>query len=160
VVIPWLLIYGKWVTNMSREISSYEKEVIKRIEEIRTQEGITQESFAELMDISIGQYKRFTNYEARVSVEALHNLAVNFPLDIDYILFGRHKGKYTVINALVCEELDEKAKYFDEMAAYFRDKHKIRLQEMTRRNERAKSKKPRVDYVTDKGDVIETDTKK
>jgi len=142
---------------MSREISNYEKDVIKRIEEIRERDGITQEAIAELMGLSLAQYKRFTCYEARVSVEAIHNLAMSYPLDTDYVIFGKHKGKYTLINSLVSESWDEKAKYFDELASYFRDRQKIVMQEQARRNTRAKGKKPRVDYTTQNGDLIETD---
>jgi len=144
---------------MSREISNYEKDVIKRIEEIREREGLTQEAIAELMDLSLAQYKRFTCYEARVSVEAIHNLAMKYPLDSDYVIFGKHKGKYTVINSLVSESWEEKAKYFDELASFFRDRQRLMMQEQARRNTRAKGKKARVDYTTPNGDLIETDNK-
>lgn len=144
---------------MSREISSYERDVIKRLEEIRQLDNITQESFAELMGISMAQYKRYTYYEARVSLEAIYNLANEYPVDLDYIIFGKHKSKFTVINAMVSEDLEEKAVYFDEMASYFRELKKIRIKEQTRRNERAKGKKPKVDYMTKSGDIIETDNK-
>lgn len=160
MVNPWLLICSEWVTKMSREISNYERDVIKRIEEIRERDGVTQESFAELMQISIAQYKRCAYFEARVSLEAIYNLANAYPVDVDYIIFGKHKGKYTIINSMVSESWEEKAKYFDELAAYFRERNKIAMKEQTRRNERAKGKKPKVDYVTKEGDVIETDNKK
>lgn len=144
---------------MGRAISDYEKGVMARIEEIRTLEAITMEGMADLMEISLDQYKRFAKYSARITIESIYKFAKNYPVDIDYIIFGeKRQGGYTFINAMTHETFESRANMYMELARYY--KKRQHLYDKSKGGSGTPITDDGVDFEIDENTIIETNNKK
>lgn len=122
-----------------KKIVAYDKQLAKRLEDIRKQNKFTQEKMAEYMDVSLGQYKRYIYCESKIPAEKLVVLIEKLHLDPDYVLFGRTTSRYDFIRFV------ENASYGD-LAELF-----MELSSMYSKKERANG----IDYVTKDGNLIE-----
>ncbi len=64
------------------------KEVGKRLREMRCKMNLTQEKFAELLDISTQLYKKMESGENNISISTLKKMKKKFNFSADYLLFG------------------------------------------------------------------------
>jgi len=75
----------------SIEKDNQKKEIAARIREIRINGNLTQEQFAELLDLSLSAYKKLESGENQISIETLRRLKQQLKVSSDYILFGESK---------------------------------------------------------------------
>ena len=108
-----------------------------RLREIRLNMGVSQEKFAEYLDISLSAYKKIESAENGISVRILRILKEQFNISSDYLLYGDYKGFNDVITLIDnCTE-EDKMKIFLMLEHYFvHDKNKIFI----KKNERRKIK--------------------
>ena len=143
---------------MSRIITPYEKEVMARIDEIRTNQGFTEEDFAEYLGFSLETYKRCSLKKQRVPLDLVHAVMQKYPGDKDYILFGKKGQNFKFINTFVSGTDEERAQVFDELAEFYRAKQQMKNLNKDRRRRKAIEKND-VDYKTDEA-LIETPRRK
>ena len=139
---------------MSKPISKYEKEVMDRIDQIRTNLGYSMEEFSEYLGIDLETYKRSKYKQIRVDLDFLHAVVTKYPADLENLLFGKTGPNYKMINTFISGTDEERAQVFDEMARYFRSKKDIKEMNKDRLRRKAQEKYD-VDYKTDEG-LIET----
>ncbi|MBR6769914.1 MAG: helix-turn-helix domain-containing protein [Lachnospiraceae bacterium] len=63
-----------------------------RLRQIRENAGLTQECFAEIMDISLSAYKKVESGENQISISCLKNLHKKMNVSSDFVLFGENQG--------------------------------------------------------------------
>ena len=142
LVVIMLTVKGD---HMGKELEKYDGELAKRLENIRKQHHITQEEMAHRMGVSVGQYKRYIYLKSRVPAGKLATLIDNLALDVNYVLYGRITSSYDFVNFM-------KTATYAEMAEMY-----LAISQMYKKKEKAME---RVDYVTNKGTVIETKRKR
>lgn len=85
VAIPYnYFMLGKGVTMVD---SWSKKEVAKRLKEMRYDLDMTQESFAEMIDISIQTYKNMERGQGNISINTLKKMKRKLNFSTDYLLF-------------------------------------------------------------------------
>ena len=97
-----------------------------RLREIRLNMGVSQETFAEYLDISLSAYKKIEGAENGISVNILKKLHEKFNVSSDYLLHGEYKELENTMQLLDnCTE-EDKMKVFLRLEHYFiHDKKKI-----------------------------------
>lgn len=84
------------------------KEVGKRLRDIRSQLNLTQEQFAEKLDISTQLYKKMETGENNISLNTLNKMKNKLEFSTDYLLFGERDTLVDVWNkALTLESIDK-----------------------------------------------------
>lgn len=84
------------------------KEVGKRLRDIRCKLNMTQERFAEMLDISTQLYKKMEGGENGISVNTLKKMKNKLNFSIDYLLFGERDTLAEVWNkALTLREMEK-----------------------------------------------------
>lgn len=84
------------------------KEVGKRLRVIRNQLNLTQEQFAEKLDISTQLYKKMETGENNISLNTLNKMKNKLEFSTDYLLFGERDTLVDVWNkALTLESIDK-----------------------------------------------------
>lgn len=74
------------------------REVGKRLKEMRKRLNLTQERFAEMLDISTQLYKKMENGENNVSISTLKKMKEKLNFSTDYLLFGETEALAEVWN--------------------------------------------------------------
>lgn len=96
------------------------KEVGKRLRDLRCKMGMTQEQFAEKLDISTQLYKKMEIGENNISLNTLNKMKNKLNFSADYLLFGERDTLVEVWNkALTLESMDKQlllAKLFCEVS--------------------------------------------
>ena len=64
----------------------------ERIRQIRKQLGLTQEAFAEQLDISYSAYKKLESGENIPSIDTLYKFKQKFQISADYLLFDERNS--------------------------------------------------------------------
>lgn len=64
--------------------------VSKRLKNIRNNLDLTQEQFAELLDISIQTYKNMESEKGRISMNILRKMKSKLDFSVDYLLFDEN----------------------------------------------------------------------
>ena len=64
------------------------KEVGKRLRDMRCKINLTQEKFAEMLDVSTQLYKKMESGENNISISTLKKMKRKFNFSTDYLLFG------------------------------------------------------------------------
>lgn len=83
-------------------------EVAKRLREVRTNLGITQQKFAEILDISLSAYKKMESAENCISINSFRILKKELGVSVDYILFGEQPDLAGLWKKIVnCTEKDK-----------------------------------------------------
>ena len=91
---------------MSGEYSK--KEVGKRLRDIRCKLNLTQEGFAEMLDISTQLYKKMELGENNISLNTLNKMKDKLDFSADYLLFGERDTLVDVWNrASTLESMDK-----------------------------------------------------
>lgn len=84
------------------------QETALRLQKIRRNARMTQEEFAEELDISVSAYKKLKRAERQISVDVLRRMEQKFRVSADYILFGEQENLDKVWEALLnCSEQDK-----------------------------------------------------
>ena len=84
------------------------KEVGKRLRDIRCRLNLTQEGFAEMLDISTQLYKKMELGENNISLNTLNKMKDKLDFSADYLLFGERDTLVDVWNrALTLEGIDK-----------------------------------------------------
>ena len=84
------------------------KEVGKRLREIRSKLNLTQEGFAEILDISPQLYKKMELGENNISLNTLNKMKEKLDFSADYLLFGERDTLVDVWNrASTLEGIDK-----------------------------------------------------
>ena len=65
------------------------QQVAARLREIRKSTGMTQEKFAELLELSVSAYKKVESGENHISIECLRKIEQELRISSDYMLFGK-----------------------------------------------------------------------
>lgn len=86
----------------------------KRIKSIRKQLGLTQEAFAEQLDISYSAYKKLESGENIPSVDTLYKFKKRFHISADYLLFDELNSGIDTWNQFLNSSVH------DQMELYFR----------------------------------------
>lgn len=63
-----------------------------RIRQIREKAGLTQEQFAEVLEISVSAYKKIESAENQISLNGLRQLGRKMQVSADYVLFGTNES--------------------------------------------------------------------
>ena len=96
------------------------KEVGKRLRDIRCKLNLTQERFAEMLDISTQLYKKMELGENNISLNTLNKMKDKLDFSADYLLFGERDTLVEVWNkASTLEGIDKQIlllKLFNEVA--------------------------------------------
>ena len=90
--------------------SKFKKEVAGRLKEIRQDLRLTQEQFAELLDISIQLYKKLESGENNVSNATLRKMKDKLDFSIDYLFFGEKDNFEGVWNKVIALDNYDKEK--------------------------------------------------
>ena len=101
-----------------------------RLREIRLNMGVSQEKFAEYLDISLSAYKKIESAENGISVKILRRLKSRFNISSDYLLYGDYKELSDAMDLIDnCTE-EDKMKLYLRLTQYFvHDKKKIFVEE-------------------------------
>ena len=84
------------------------KEVGKRLRDIRCKLNLTQERFAEMLDISTQLYKKMELGENNISLNTLNKMKEKLDFSADYLLFGERDTLVDVWNrASTLEGIDK-----------------------------------------------------
>lgn len=84
------------------------REIASRLREIRTNLGLTQEKFAEILELSVSAYKKVENSENQISIDSLRKIEERLKVSSDYILFGKYKDADEIWKLLLnCSEHDK-----------------------------------------------------
>ena len=84
------------------------KEVGKRLRDIRSQLNLTQEQFAEMLDISTQLYKKMEIGENNITISTLDKMKRKLNFSTDYLLFGEQDTLLEVWDkALTLESIDK-----------------------------------------------------
>ena len=95
------------------------QEAADRIREIRRAMGLSQEKFAEYLDISVSAYKKIESAENGISVNVLRKLKERFSISSDFILYGDYKNTDELMDFLQnCSDAD-KMRIFLRLTKYF-----------------------------------------
>ena len=107
-----------------------------RLREIRLNMGVSQETFAEYLDISLSAYKKIESTENGISVNILKKLKERFNVSSDYLLFGEYKSASEALEIIDnCSE-EDKMKLYLRLTRYFvSDKKKIFVEQNTKTKE-------------------------
>ena len=82
-------------------------EAAARLRQIRMNTGLTQEKFAELMEISLSAYKKIESAENQISIKGLRKLEKKLKVSSDYVLFGKTENADDVWEMILnCSEYD------------------------------------------------------
>lgn len=96
VFIPYnYFMLGKGVVMVD---SWSKKEVAKRLKEMRYDLDMTQESFAEMIDISIQTYKNIERGQGNISINTLKKMKRKLNFSTDYLLFDEASNLNSVWN--------------------------------------------------------------
>ena len=83
-------------------------EAAKRLHQVRKNLGITQQKFAEILDISLSAYKKMESAENCVSINSFRILKKELGVSVDYILFGEQPDLAGLWKKIVnCTEKDK-----------------------------------------------------
>lgn len=88
------------------------KEVGNRLRDIRCGMNLTQERFAEMLDISTQLYKKMESGENNISLSTLQKMKSKLNFSTDYLLFGEKEEqiKYNLIFQKIKESLVDRDK--------------------------------------------------
>lgn len=114
------------VVDMADKFKKQMEESANRLREIRLNMGISQEKFAEYLDISLSAYKKIESAENGISVKILRRLKEKFNISSDFLLYGDYKNLDDALEIIQnCSEAD-KMKIFLRLIKYFvNDKKQI-----------------------------------
>lgn len=84
------------------------KEVGKRLRDIRCKLDVTQERFAEILDISPQLYKKMENGENNISLNTLKKMKTKLNFSTDYLLFGEKEEFVEIWNKMLALQNMEK----------------------------------------------------
>ena len=135
---------------MSRIITQREKDVMTRIDEIRLNQGLTEEDFSEFLGVPLETYKRCSQKKTRVELDFLLSVLQKYPGDKDYILFGKKGQNFKFINTFVSGTNEERAQALGELSDFYMIKHEMEKINANRRHRKAIEKYD-VDYQTEQG---------
>ena len=89
------------------------KEVGKRLKDLRRKMGVTQEQFAEMLDISTQLYKKMEIGENNISINTLNKMKNKLNFSSDYLLFGERDTLIEVWNkTLTLHDMDKQLLLF------------------------------------------------
>ena len=89
-------------TSEERMLSAF------RLRQIREQAGLTQEQFAEILDITLSAYKKVESGENQVSISSLRKLYEEMKVSADFVLFGKQQCLDEAWEAILnCSETDK-----------------------------------------------------
>ena len=111
------------------------KQQAARIRQIRENSKLTQEQFAEILDISVSAYKKIESGENQISLSCLRKLYDEMQVSSDFVLYDKRQeadGVWTDI--LNCSEGD-KMFIFARLMAYFTE---AKAEVFPQKNEQAK----------------------
>ncbi len=66
--------------------------IANRLRKIRMSAGLTQEQFAELLDVSLSAYKKIESSENQISINGLRKIVTELNVSADYVLFGKYEN--------------------------------------------------------------------
>ncbi|MCD8149229.1 MAG: helix-turn-helix domain-containing protein [Clostridiales bacterium] len=93
---------------MRKTLSAEQKDQIFRLRKMREDLGLSQEEFANTLEISISTYKKMESYERRISLASLMKLHSALNVSADYILFGEKTEKQEAwTDVLNCSDNDK-----------------------------------------------------
>ncbi len=103
------------------EKDNQKKEIAVRIREIRSNGNLTQEQFAELLDLSLSAYKKLESGVNQISIETLRKMKQQLKVSSDYILFGESKDSDEAWELFLnCSEYEKLLLFFRLMKYYTR----------------------------------------
>lgn len=92
-----------------REDVTQKKEIATRLREIRKSSGLTQEMFAEILELSLSAYKKIESAENQISIDSLRKIEEKLKVSSDYVLFGKREDVdevwKTILNCSECDKM-------------------------------------------------------
>ncbi len=90
--------------SKNRHLAAY----AKRMKNIRNEYRMSQEKFAETLEISLSTYKKIESGQMGVSTDILKKVKHKFNVSSDYILYGDCENTEDVIDVVYnCSEMDK-----------------------------------------------------
>ncbi len=99
----------------------------ERIKHIRNQLGLTQEAFAEQLDISYSAYKKLESGENLPSIDTLYKFKKRFRISADYILFGELNSADDTWNQFLNSSVHDQMELQYRMMYYFTHFQKLNV---------------------------------
>ena len=92
----------------------------EKIKALRTRQGITQEAFAEVLDVSVEHYRKIELGMYGLQRENMLILYEKYKIDPTYLLTGEKNHTFDVELFLANCSREERDKFIDRMLAYMR----------------------------------------
>lgn len=93
----------------------------ERIRQIRKQLGLTQEAFAEQLDISYSAYKKLESGENIPSIETLYKFKQKFQISADYLLFGEQNSVHVTWERFLNSSAQDQMELYHRILFYYSD---------------------------------------
>lgn len=85
------------------------QEIAARLREIRKNSGLTQEKFAEILELSLSAYKKIESAENQISIDSLRKIEEQLKVSSDYVLFGKREDVdkiwKAILNSSECDKM-------------------------------------------------------
>lgn len=104
---------------MEMDVTLAKKETGKRLKEVREGLELTQEAFAERLEISVTLYKKMENGSYNISVKTLRKLKEVAGISVDHIMFGEGQKYEDIWLLLQNSENKTKLKMLLRLLIYF-----------------------------------------
>lgn len=91
----------------------------ERIRQIRKQLGLTQEAFAEQLDISYSAYKKLESGENIPSIETLYKFKQKFQISADYLLFGEQNSVHVTWEQFLNSSAQDQMELYHRILFYY-----------------------------------------
>lgn len=101
-------------SSFSRKMNCHE-----RIKHIRKQLGLTQEAFAEQLDISYSAYKKLESGENIPSIDTLYKFKQKFQVSADYLLFDELNSADVTWERFLNSSVQEQMELYHRILYYF-----------------------------------------
>lgn len=99
------------------------QEIATRLRGIRKNTRMTQEKFAEILELSLSAYKKIESAENQISIDSLRKIEEQLKVSSDYVLFGKRGDVDEIWKALLnCSECDKMVTLFRLMNYFTRAK--------------------------------------
>lgn len=96
-----------------KEDVTQKQEIAARLREIRKNSGLTQEKFAEILELSLSAYKKVESAENQISIDSLRKIEEQLKVSSDYVLFGKREDVDEIWKAILnCSECDKMVTLF------------------------------------------------
>lgn len=97
----------------------------ERIRQIRKQLGLTQEAFAEQLDISYSAYKKLESGENIPSIDTLYKFKQKFQISADYLLFDERNSVTVTWERFLNSSVQDQMELYHRILFYYSNLQRV-----------------------------------